>query len=373
MEDISNRLKHAADKAGIFEIGFDKAMFRHRLLSWYDSNKQAWPWRLDWAEHKNPYTVWLSEIMLQQTVIKAVLPVYERFLKSLPRLEDLAAADEAQVRHLVRGLGYYRRFAFMHKAAKVLCGDMKPIVWPRSAKSWAELPGIGTYTSAAIASIAFNDPVAVVDGNVERVLCRLLDIRQPVNLPSLKPRYYQAAQELLASERPGDFNQAMMELGQRLCTPTNPRCQQCPVTLHCLAYTRDSQSLAPQPKLRKDSIKTELRLIVPMIGPHVAILPRSQGAKFLKGTDGFITLIKNDKVWQADSHEWTLERLMHHSTYVGRISHSITNHAIKADVFKMEISAEDAQGATILPPGAVEGALVSNLDRKAWTLLTRTP
>src|SRR5690606_27203603 len=151
------------------------------------------------------YRVWLSEVMLQQTVIKAVLPAYARFLAALPTVAHLGAASEEQVRLLVRWLGYYRRFSHMHKAVQELTdyGRAADIVWPKDVKSWRNLPGIGAYTGAALASIVSQQPVAVVDGNVERVLARLWNIQLPGNLPALKPTFARLAQELI-KDRPGD-------------------------------------------------------------------------------------------------------------------------------------------------------------------------
>jgi A/G-specific adenine glycosylase len=192
------------------------------LLAWYDRNRRDLPWRRD----RDPYRVWLSEIMLQQTRVSAVLEHYRRFLQRFPTVEKLAAARESSVLTAWSGLGYYRRARMMHAAAKTIV-KRHGGRFPAEIIELRALPGIGRYTAAAIASIVFNLPAAVVDGNVERVLGRVFGAElagEPL---------WQAAEELLSRERPGDFNQAMMELGATVCLPAQPRCQICPVVNLC--------------------------------------------------------------------------------------------------------------------------------------------
>ena len=199
-----------------------KAAFRRRLLAWYDEHARDLPWR----ESRDPYRVWLSEIMLQQTRVVAVIAHYREFLRRFPTVENLAAAREASVLAAWSGLGYYRRARMLHAAAKVVVreGSGK---FPATAEDLRELPGIGRYTAAAIASIAFGEPVAVVDGNVERVLQRLSGKRLGGE------HLWETAGDLLHPKRPGDFNQAMMELGATVCTPRTPTCLMCPVVELC--------------------------------------------------------------------------------------------------------------------------------------------
>ena len=222
------------DRAATFSV----SRFRRDLLSWYDQNRRELPWRRD----ADPYRVWVSEIMLQQTRVAAVLDHYARFMKRFPSVQALAAAREASVLAVWSGLGYYHRARRMHQAAKMIANQRKGN-FPRSAEEWLELPGIGRYTAAAIASIAFGEPVAVVDGNVERVLERLL--RAPLS----RETAWGNAEKLLDSKRPGDFNQAMMELGATVCTPRAPECSACP--LHRFCKTRGA-GLVPSKKIRKN-------------------------------------------------------------------------------------------------------------------------
>ncbi|HSE49002.1 MAG TPA: A/G-specific adenine glycosylase [Terriglobales bacterium] len=198
------------------------ADFRRRLLRWYDRHARALPWR----GTRDPYRVWLSEVMLQQTRVAAVLGHYRDFLRRFPTLRALAAANERDVLAAWSGLGYYRRARLLHRAAQVVAREHGANM-PRSAKGLRGLPGVGRYTAAAIASIAFGEPVAVVDGNVERVLARLAGRALPPAETWLR------AQELLAPRRAGDFNQAMMELGATVCLPDKPLCGRCPVAAAC--------------------------------------------------------------------------------------------------------------------------------------------
>ena len=199
------------------------ARFRGRLLAWYDANKRDLPWRAN----RDPYSVWVSEIMLQQTRVAAVIDHYRRFMKQFPTVQKLASSREATVLAAWSGLGYYRRARMLRMAAKEIV-KLHGGSFPGDSASLRGLPGIGRYTSAAIASIAFGEPIAVVDGNVERVIQRL----QGCWLTGEAP--WQRAEEFLSRKRPGDFNQAMMELGATICLPANPLCERCPVASCCL-------------------------------------------------------------------------------------------------------------------------------------------
>ena len=194
--------------------------FQRALLSWYDQHRRDLPWR----QSRDPYRVWLSEIMLQQTRVAAAIEHYKEFLRRFPTVEKLAAARAASVLAAWSGLGYYRRARMLHAAAKQIVRERE---FPQTAATLRDLPGIGRYTAAAIASIAFNEPVAVVDGNVERVLQRIAGKRLAAD------DCWKAAAELLDASHPGDFNQAMMELGALVCTPRAPACLMCPVIEWC--------------------------------------------------------------------------------------------------------------------------------------------
>lgn len=215
--------------------------FSRRLLAWYERNQRNLPWR---ATH-DPYRVWLSEIMLQQTRVAAVIEHYHEFLRRFPNVKKLAAAREASVLAAWSGLGYYRRARMMHAAAKVIVRE-RGGKFPASEKKLRDLPGIGRYTAAAIASMAFGEAVAVVDGNVERVLQRVSGKRLAGE------ELWEAANHLLDGDRPGDFNQAMMELGATVCTPRAPACLTCPVIGLCATRGELAAISKPAPQKKRE-------------------------------------------------------------------------------------------------------------------------
>ena len=218
-----------------------RAAFQRSLLTWYDAHARDLPWR----EDRDPYRVWLSEIMLQQTRVAAVIAHYHEFLRRFPTVEKLAAAREASVLAAWSGLGYYRRARMLHAAAKVVVRE-RGGKFPTTADELLELPGVGRYTAAAIASIAFGEPVAVVDGNVERVLQRVSGRRLAGE------ELWDAAEQWLDRNRPGDFNQAMMELGATVCTPRAPACLTCPVVELCATRGELAGAAKPAPQKKRE-------------------------------------------------------------------------------------------------------------------------
>ncbi len=215
--------------------------FRSQLLFWYNTHARDLPWR----RSRDPYRIWISEIMLQQTRVAAVIEHYHEFLRRFPTVQKLAAARESSVLAGWSGLGYYRRARMLHAAAKLIA-RRRDGKFPTTAAEWLDLPGIGRYTAAAIASIAFGEPVAVVDGNVERVLQRVLGNRLA------KERIWQAAGALLDPNRPGDFNQAMMELGAVVCAPRAPACLTCAVVNLCAARGELPATSVPARQQKRD-------------------------------------------------------------------------------------------------------------------------
>ncbi|RIA56408.1 A/G-specific DNA-adenine glycosylase [Dichotomicrobium thermohalophilum] len=200
------------------------------LLAWYDVARRDLPWRAPPGQRADPYHVWLSEMMLQQTTVKAVAPYYRAFLARWPRIEDMARAPVEDVLAAWAGLGYYARARNMHKTARIVADELGGR-FPRTAGELVKLPGIGPYTAAAIAAIAFDEPATVVDGNVERVVARLFAVRE--RLPGAKPKLRSLAETLTPRHRPGDFAQAMMDLGATICTPRTPACSRCPLRADC--------------------------------------------------------------------------------------------------------------------------------------------
>ena len=250
-------------KAGNYQP--DARTFQRRLRHWYDANRRDLPWR----KTRDPYRVWLSEIMLQQTRVNAVLDHYRRFLERFPNIEALAAAPLASVLAAWSGLGYYRRARMLHQAAQnVVQGNGAQ--FPSTSKELLSLPGIGRYTAAAIASIAFDESIAVVDGNVERVLDRLLG--RKLN----QMEVWAEAQSLLPPDRPGDFNQAMMELGATVCTPRAPQCLICPVNELCA--TRGEGSFE---KKSSKQTKREVHYALDLRKERVLLVQRSKDSSLM--------------------------------------------------------------------------------------------
>lgn len=238
----------------VSSIEYDRVMkiphtagIRNALLAWWDTGRRDLPWR----RTKDPYAIWLSEIMLQQTRIDTVIPYYHRFLKKLPTVQKLARANIDTILKLWEGLGYYTRARNLHKAAKVIVKEYGG-QFPREVKELMKLPGIGRYTAGAIASIAFGVPAPLVDGNVIRVLCRIYCIKEDPTKTKIKNKIWRLAEDLVCTKRPGDLNQSMMELGARICKPTSPDCPACPVKQNCLARKQNLQDDLPRlPKAKK--------------------------------------------------------------------------------------------------------------------------
>lgn len=222
--------------------------FRKALLTWYAANARPLPWRA--YNPPNPYLIWLAEIMLQQTTVAAVIPFYHRFVAAFPTVQALAKADIQHVLTLWQGLGYYRRAHLLHTCAQAVVAHHNGH-FPSTEAQLLTLPGIGPYTAAAVAALAFNQPASVVDGNVERVISRLHRVQQP--LPAAKPQLKTLAAALASPTKPQAYANAIMELGATICTPTNPKCTTCPVAAFCAANTHGDATTYPLKTKKKAS------------------------------------------------------------------------------------------------------------------------
>ena len=214
--------------------------FQADLISWFEAEKRKLPWR----ENKDPYKVWVSEIMLQQTRVDTVIPYFNRFIEQFPSIETLADAHEEKVLKAWEGLGYYSRVRNLHAAVKDVKENYGGVV-PNSPKSISTLKGVGPYTAGAILSIAYGLPEPAVDGNVMRVLARILLIWEDIAKPSARKTFEHAVRTIISHENPSFFNQALMELGALICTPTSPSCLMCPVQEHCQAFATGEQNQLP--------------------------------------------------------------------------------------------------------------------------------
>ncbi len=241
-------------------------MSSNELLTWYDRVKRELPWR----ENQDPYRVWISEIMLQQTQVATVISYFNRFIEKYPDVKALACANEADVFKLWEGLGYYSRARNLIRCAKVI-QETYDGVFPSDAVSLEKLPGIGPYTAGAVASIAFGEYVPAVDGNVLRVVSRLHCIDLPIDNPK-NMGVFKAHVMSMMTERPGDFNQALMELGATICTPKTFKCDECPLSVRCSAYQNDSVSQYPNKPKKPDKRILEPIIIVVSSGQEIMLI-----------------------------------------------------------------------------------------------------
>jgi A/G-specific adenine glycosylase len=265
------------------------------LLAWYDRHRRTLPWRATKGERPDPYRVWLSEVMLQQTTVRAVAPYYERFLQRFGDVETLAAAPLEDVLAAWAGLGYYARARNLHACARAVverCGGK----FPAAETELRSLPGIGDYTAAAIAAIAFDLPASPVDGNIERVVARLFAVEEP--LPAVKPRLRQLARALTPPLRAGDFAQAMMDLGSTICTPKRPACALCPWNDGCAAFARgDAETLPRRTPKRDGALRRGAAFVARRADGHLLVRTRP-----LKGLLGGMTEVPTT-AWVADFDE----------------------------------------------------------------------
>jgi A/G-specific adenine glycosylase len=247
--------------------------FARRLLDWYSANRRIFPWR----ENPQPYPVWVSEVMAQQTRLETMLPYYERWMERFPNVQRLAAASQQDVLNEWEGLGYYSRARNLHKAARIVVDEYEGAI-PSTAAELMKLPGIGRYTAGAIASIAFGADEPVVDGNVKRVLARVLALPEAVNTPAGEKRVWSEAERLLPAGRAGDFNQGLMDLGAVVCLPQNPQCGVCPLTQLCQSLQAGTQDDYPVMEKREKVPHYTVTAAVMRRNGQVLIAQRSEDA-----------------------------------------------------------------------------------------------
>ncbi|MBC2778692.1 A/G-specific adenine glycosylase [Parasphingopyxis sp. GrpM-11] len=330
------------------------------MLDWYDANGRTLPWRARPGDPPpDPYRVWLSEIMLQQTTVAAVKPYYRKFTERWPNVEALAAADEADVMAAWAGLGYYARARNLHACARAVTSDYGG-QFPETEKGLRALPGIGAYTGAAIAAIAFGEPAAVVDANVERVVARLHAIETP--LPRARPEIRRIAEELTPRKRTGDFAQAMMDLGATICTARNPDCTACPLRAGCAAAETDNPAAYP-------------------VKPAKKAKPVKRGTAFWLEHEGEVLLVRRPArgmlggmralpsgAWEeaapglADAPvaaEWEAR---------GTVSHVFTHFALELDVVAASGLTREGVEGEWWPIDTIEGAGLPTLFAKAAAL-----
>ena len=269
--------------------------FNNKLIYWYLQNKRDLPWR----KTKTAYHVWLSEIMLQQTRVAQGLPYFLSFTTNFPTVHDLANASEEKVLKLWQGLGYYSRARNLHYTAKYISATLNGN-FPTSYKELVKLKGIGDYTASAIASICFNQPNAVVDGNVYRVLARHFGIHTPINSTEGIKEFKKLAQSLLDTEQPGNYNQAIMEFGALHCKPKNPLCNDCVFTQSCYAYNKQLIDVLPVKEKKIKVKKRYFNYIVPVINNKHTILNERTGKGIWQGLYEFPLVETSKSIGQND-------------------------------------------------------------------------
>src|SRR5215469_1133938 len=356
--------------------GRELAAFRKQLLAWFRQFRRDLPWR----RTRDPYCVWLSEIMLQQTRVAAVIPYYERFLKRFPNLHALAAAPEEEVLRLWSGLGYYSRARNLHKAAKEIVVEYGG-EFPSRLENVLALPGIGSYTAAAVLSIAFEQKHAVLDGNVARALARLGAIRGDLRESARWQKLQKSADAYLESKAPGDWNQAMMELGATLCSPKSPQCLLCPVAQFCEGRKLGIADLLPEKRKKRAAVEIHLVAAVFADGSgRTLLLPPPNKRNTEAAADDVPTLVSN--LWHfptiptnANPIAKLREHLrgLHiqsrngsfHFAPADKVRHAVTYREITVEPFRVSVKKlPRIKGAEQVPLSEITVLPVSNLTRK---------
>lgn len=288
--------------------------FRKDLLAWYDAEKRDLPWRLN----RDAYSVWVSEIMLQQTTVAAVVPYFRRWMERFPTVESLAASDVEDALSVWQGLGYYRRCRNLHDASQIVVQNGLPVDF----EGWLALPGIGAYTAGAICSISLDLQTPAVDGNVERVFARI----KSDDSINLKKKATDWAQSLVDCNRPGDVTQALMELGATVCRPVAPVCDVCPVMQECSAKAQDRQDRLPTKKARREMVELQHVVCVPYCDGQFGV-SRIEEGEWWEGLYEFPRGTKKSVVIDSAGRGRV--------TALGKLKHAVTHHKITIEAFLM--------------------------------------
>ncbi|MDE0017812.1 MAG: A/G-specific adenine glycosylase [Candidatus Poribacteria bacterium] len=312
--------------------------FRDALLVWFERYQREMPWR----NTDDPYRIWVSEVMLQQTQVKKVVDYYEKFVARFPSVQDLAAAPLQDVLKVWEGLGYYARARNLHKAAQVIVNELDAEI-PLDYATFRKLPGVGDYSAAAVQSIAFNAPYAAVDGNIKRVLARLFLMDAPINDAKSAKLFQEKADALLDRNAPGLFNQAVMELGAMVCRPQSPTCLVCPVNAFCEAF--DTMRQDEFPKRRASKPTPEHHLAVGVIYNSIGEVLLTQ--RQLDGLLGGLWEFPGGEIADSETAEAACVRTIaevvnlsvRNVRYLTRVRHAFTHFKIVVDVFQCDYEA----------------------------------
>ena len=308
------------------------APFQKALLDWYDRHKRPLPWRAD----QDPYRVFVSEMMLQQTQVKTVIPYYERFMRELPDWKSLAKAREEKVLKLWEGLGYYRRARNLKAAAQMVVKDFGGLL-PNTLEEITRLPGVGPYSAGALLSIAHQKPHPLVDGNVIRVFARLFLLKGDLKTGTNHQNLWEIAAKLLSQKRPGDFNQALMEIGATVCLSENPQCLLCPLRRFCGAAQGGVQSEYPQNAPRQALIEVPMAAFLIRFKKKVLVKKRSEEERWLKGLWEFPSA--EGKNFEEARRKLEVElRTTAQRRALREVRHQITNHKIRLRLFPASVT-----------------------------------
>jgi len=336
---------------------------RTALLAWYARERRDLPWR----RTRDPYAVWISEAMLQQTRVETVVPYYERFLARLPDVAALARADEDEVLGLWSGLGYYSRARALRAAACAIVarhgGEL-----PRTQAEWLALPGVGPYTAGAVLSIAFSVSAALVDGNVQRVFARLFALQERLGSRALTEQSWALARALVPApgeeHDPGQWNQALMELGARVCTPRAPACAVCPVRAHCKAQALGRAAELPLPKERRAPLAVELELAGVQRAGHWLLVRRPARGRMA----GLLELPTRERSVGDETRLWPAlfpAELALEDEVLARLAHTITHHRIRATLRRAVLVGPPPEASLWVTPAQCATLSLTGLTRKA--------
>jgi A/G-specific adenine glycosylase len=335
------------------------------LLDWYDRHRRRLPWRPPAGERADPYRVWLSEIMLQQTGVKTVGPYFERFLARWPDVASLGRASQDDVLRMWAGLGYYSRARNLHACAVAVLRDHGG-VFPDTEEGLRKLPGIGPYTAAAIGAIAFDIRTMPVDGNIERVVSRLYAVEEP--LPQAKPRIQELASTLLGQSRAGDSAQALMDLGSSVCTPKKPACALCPLNADCVARLNGNQETFPRKAPKKTGTLRRGAAFIVTRGDELLVRTRAEkgllgGMTEVPGSDWLAG--QDDKV--ALKQAPALKGVARWHRKAGVVTHVFTHFPLELVVYTADVAARTRapEGMRWVPIATLAGEALPNLMRKA--------
>jgi A/G-specific adenine glycosylase len=314
--------------------------FRKSLLNWYDRSRRDLPWRVGAdappGAKPDPYHVLVSEAMLQQTQVATVIPYFRRFIERLPTISDLASADEQDVLRLWQGLGYYSRARNLRGTAKIVIERFSGRV-PRDLQDLLSLPGVGRYTAGAIASLAFDEPAPILDGNVVRVLCRIDKVEDDPRTQPVRDVLWVRAEEILPSRRVGDFNSALMELGATVCTARAPKCMFCPVQRHCAAFAAGAQERIPPPAKAKARPVEKRWTICVRRGEEWLIEQRPAKGRWA-GMWQFVSTVARDAAGPRAKDVAALVGMrVSKPRRLGAVSHGLTHRQYEFDVFACEV------------------------------------